>query len=316
MAGSSTEAAAELFAFALTCVHVVTEAGTPPTEPGQQVTWTHLSPFAKDGHVWPLTGVTFDGETYSATLTKPSEFLKALQESAAGQRKHVVIYVHGFDDAPIEVLRKGREIEQGLNTRAPSPAESPKALLIPFIWPCSQTNWPPGPLKLKNRYHQDQANSHAYAGCLARIFNWATEVTMPSCLLEVSVICHSMGNLVFTRAVKKLRKMRQNVPLLFNLLAMVAADVDAQVFTKDPFVCSIAHRSQIYFNPRDVALKKSATVNGARRLGAEGPAPPVDAALGLELFNCSGQSAGGLLGHSYQSDALVLDRVAAQLWPA
>lgn len=115
---------------------------------------------------------------------------------------------------------------------------------------------------------------------------------------RISVVAHSMGNRVLTKALVEFAKEREH-PLVHEVI-LAAPDIDAEIFERDivPAMQNAAERFTLYASSDDKALKLSKTVNGYARAGDSGETLVVTP--GLDTVDATGIDTSLLgTGHFY-----------------
>ncbi len=116
----------------------------------------------------------------------------------------------------------------------------------------------------------------------------------------VHLIAHSMGNRALTAALERLAsEMPPESAPLFNQIALVAPDVDAEVFKQDimPAIQGVSSRISLYASAHDKALEASSQVHGGYPR-AGNLEDGVVIAPGLDTIDASDVET-GFLAHSY-----------------
>lgn len=226
-----------------------------------------------------------------ASWTKISkiDFIKRLQgiasnfplvpDSSNQGQQHISVFVHGFNNDWKGAVKRYAQIKADLfeKTNLGCP--------ILFTWPSNGS--PAGYLPDRE---DARASAAAFAaelvdlhGQLLKMQGIAARTDDPAkaCRAKVSIIAHSMGNYVTQKALAVAAK-QLNSPQLVTLitqLAMVAADVDNDLFQKDKpndsdgsLMANLCYRISALYTGLDQVLGASAGLKhfGVRRLGRSG----------------------------------------------
>ena len=185
--------------------------------------------------------------------------------------------------------------------------------MIPFLWPCSDASGLPG-VRLKERYHQDQAMAKVFAACLGRVLTWIDKNISPVCHINIHAFCHSMGNMIFSQALKSAQKIVARPLRFFTSVAMVAADVDNNIFETDlgDNILVSTENLVIFYGRKDKALKKSGQLHSLPRLGLTGPFP-THMTPKVHLHDCANIQTLSNLGHDYKTHPEVIKEVGKYL---
>jgi esterase/lipase superfamily enzyme len=82
--------------------------------------------------------------------------------------------------------------------------------------------------------------------------------------VELKLMCHSMGNYLFTKTIEKLNGNEQ----YFQKIVLLAPDVDVDYFTSQlPKLMSLTRELDIFYHRKDLFLWYSALMHGGKRLG-------------------------------------------------
>ena len=243
-------------------------------------------------------------DDFSDRLIQIAGQFPVVDESENEKQKHVSFFVHGYNNNWDEAVTRYRKLQTDLYA-------DPDGLgqLILFTWPSNGTTY---------GYLPDREDARASGPDLADVFvdlhdhltkmQRATAInngkTSP-CRAKVSVISHSMGNYVLQKALAIASKKLNNPQLitLIHQVAMVAADVDNDLFQKDQpqdsdgsLMANLCYRIGALYTGRDAVLGASAGLKhfGKRRLGRSGLADPTavyDNVFDLDVTNILPKSA-------------------------
>ena len=226
------------------------------------------------------------------SITGP-DFVKALRAVAAdfpllpddrnSEQKHVSLFVHGFNNDWRDSATRYAQIKRDLYDA------TDLGVLVMFSWPSNGS---------AAGYLPDREDARASGPQTAELFVRLHEIITAEqriaattndpakmCRAKISVISHSMGNYVVQKGLAVAAK-RLNSPQLVTLvhqLAMVAADVDNDLFQKDmpddddgSLMSNLCYRISALYTGLDEVLGASAGLKhfGKRRLGRSGLADP------------------------------------------
>jgi len=219
------------------------------------------------------------GEEFVAALRAEAAKFPSLPDSRNSEQKHVSLFVHGYNNDWQGSATRYMQIKKDLYDA------NDLGVLVLFSWPSdgSSANYLPdredarqsGPqtAELFVRLHEIVAAEQR----LAAISNDPNKM----CRAKISVIAHSMGNYVVQKGLAVAAK-RLNSPQLVTLvhqLAMVAADVDNDLFQNDrpqeddgSLMSNLCYRIGALYTGLDEVLGASAGLKhfGKRRLGRSG----------------------------------------------
>lgn len=225
-----------------------------------------------------ITGVEFVKQLRAVAAAFP-----LLPDERNSEQKHVSLFVHGYNNDWRKAAERYVQIKRDLYDA------SDLGALVLFTWPSngSAAGYLPdredarssGPqtAELFVRLHEIIAAEQRLAA--------STNDPAKMCRAKISVISHSMGNYVVQKGLAVAAK-RLNSPQLVTLvhqLAMVAADVDNDLFQKDmpeeddgSLMANLCYRISALYTGLDEVLGASAGLKhfGKRRLGRSGLADP------------------------------------------
>lgn len=234
------------------------------------------------------TGSTLDNLASWTKLSK-ADFVKRLHGIAAAfplvpeehneEQKHVSVFVHGYNNGWSAAATRYAQIKQDLYDK------SDLGCLILYTWPSAGS---------VAGYLPDREEARASAAAFAaelvdlhaqilktQTLAARTQDPTQNCRAKISIIAHSMGNYVTQTALAVAAK-QLNSPQLVTLvtqLAMVAADVDNDLFQKDKpldgdgsLMANLCYRIGALYTGLDQVLGASAGLKhfGVRRLGRSG----------------------------------------------
>jgi esterase/lipase superfamily enzyme len=222
-------------------------------------------------------------DDFRARLTKIAGRFPQVEEAENEKQQHVTFFIHGYNNSWTDAARRYRQLQRHLF----SPPDGLGQLIL-FTWPSDGATY---------GYLPDREDARASAPDLADVFvdlhDHLTKMqraaarggTNMPCRAKISVIAHSMGNYVLQKALSVASKKLNNPQLitLIHQVAMVAADVDNDLFQKDlpddgdgSLMANLCYRIGALYTGRDQILGASAGLKhfGKRRLGRSGLADP------------------------------------------
>ncbi|MEM8563823.1 MAG: alpha/beta hydrolase [Pseudomonadota bacterium] len=210
-----------------------------------------------------------------------------LFDQARRQKKHILLFVHGYNNDVGDVLKTARELQKKY-----------KVLVVPFTWPANGG----GPLSGTAAYLSDKEDARVSATALSRTVDkighyhalltaglradlskkvkakhpensdaaraLLNRMLSKECSVNISLLCHSMGNYVFKHASIPSHSALRT--LIFDNIAMVAADVNNPGHSQ--WLHNIPTRNRLYvvINENDGALKWSRRKPGEEQLARLG----------------------------------------------
>jgi esterase/lipase superfamily enzyme len=220
-----------------------------------------------------------DGDAFVAALRAEAARFPLLPDSRNSEQKHVSLFVHGYNNDWQGSAARYMQIKKDLYDA------NDLGVLVLFSWPSDGSSAAylpdredarqsgPQTAELFVRLHEIVAAEQR----LAAISNDPNKM----CRAKISVIAHSMGNFVVQKGLAVAAK-RLNSPQLITLvhqLAMVAADVDNDLFQNDrpqeddgSLMSNLCYRIGALYTGLDEVLGASAGLKhfGKRRLGRSG----------------------------------------------
>jgi esterase/lipase superfamily enzyme len=199
------------------------------------------------------------------------------------KQKHLSLFVHGYNSSWNDAARRYAQIKRDLFD------ESELGVLVLYSWPSdgSAAGYLPDREDARDS-GQQSADLFVRLHELVLINQRAAADTKDAgraCRAKISVIAHSMGNYVAQKGLAVAAR-RLNSPQLVTLihqLAMVAADVDNDIFQTDrpdgedgSLMANLCYRIGALYTGLDDVLGASAGLKhfGKRRLGRSGLADP------------------------------------------
>lgn len=210
-----------------------------------------------------------------------------LFELANTEKKHILLYVHGYNNDVKDVLRSAEEIEQLYNVIA-----------VPFTWPANGG----GALSGTAAYLDDKQDARTSANALNNFVHkvayyhelltrsrrdrtmqqaskkhpenpqaareYYMKLVDRDCKVTINLLCHSMGNYLFKSALKPGDSALSK--LVFDNVALVAADTNNQDHASWVERVNVRNRLYIVINEKDSALKWSRRKPGKEQLARLG----------------------------------------------
>lgn len=223
-----------------------------------------------------------DADDFVALLLEETKHFPALGEDQNEHQHHLSLYVHGYNNDWEDSVDRYASLQAALYSGAQS-----LGVLVLYTWP-SDGN--------VAGYLPDREDARRCAPDLAEVLvtlNDSIEKVQRAlaiagapdqriyCRAKVSIITHSMGAFVMQKALA-IASRRLNNPQLLTLvhqLAMVAADVDNDLFQRDQpagsdgmLMTNLCYRIGALYSGLDQVLGASAGLKhfGTRRLGRSG----------------------------------------------
>ncbi len=207
------------------------------------------------------------------------------QGVAADLGREALVFVHGYNVSFENAARRTAQMASDLDFRGAA---------VMYSWP-SQADLA--------KYPVDEANIRWTVPHLREFLDL---VARQSGAQRIHLIAHSMGNRAMTEVLLRYAAEESLAPgsaPRFNQIALVAPDVDADVFREDiaPRIRPISERVTLYASANDKALKVSKGVHGHPRAGDLSSGIVVS--TGVETIDASNVDTSLLaaidLGHSY-----------------
>ena len=206
---------------------------------------------------------------------------------ARKEKKHILIYVHGYNNDVADILRTATVLEQQYNV-----------IVVPFTWPANGG----GALSGTAAYLDDKQDARASAGALNRLVGklshyhelltqgrcasfmeratkrhpdnperarkYYMQLIDRDCKVSMNILCHSMGNYLFKYAL-----MPDNsalAQLVFDNVSLVAADANNEQHARWLKRVQVRNRIYVVVNENDSALKWSRRKPGQQQLARLG----------------------------------------------
>lgn len=208
------------------------------------------------------------------------------------ERRAAFIFVHGYNVSFHDAARRAGQMAYDLNFQGAP---------ILYSWPSQGT---------LAGYATDENNVR---NSVRHLKSFLEMVVEGSGARVIHLIAHSMGNRALTEALKELAAQQPpEVGPLFNQIALVAPDVDADVFKHDimPAIRGIGSRVSLYASAHDKALEASSKLHGGYPR-AGNLEDGVVIAPGLDTIDAS-EVETSFLAHSYfaETSSVISDLVA------
>jgi esterase/lipase superfamily enzyme len=220
--------------------------------------------------------------------------------------EQILLYIHGFNSLPEEVIFPRAELLQFLFDQQ----QLGSVLVIPIIWPCDND------LGIVQDYWDDEKSSDMSAFSLARALCKFTEwsALQPRenlCLKRLNILAHSMGNRVLRESLRIWNQydLARGVPQLFRNIFMTVADISndsLNIGNPGESICRAAKNVCVYYAGDDWALRSSKMINPKEklvscRLGHTGPEDISKVPPNVYVFDCDpfNNIYDDPLGHTY-----------------
>jgi len=175
----------------------------------------------------------------------------------------LLVFVHGFNNSPEEVVTRHRKIKANLRTFGY------KGEVLSFDWPCDQT----ATAYLDDRSRARETARLLVTDCISKFAARArlAGMTDEGCNLNIHILAHSMGTFVVREAFAQTSDFTSinNSPWLVNQAAFISGDISSDTMCEtDRDARAIARRVMRltnYYNPFDSVL----SISNAKRLGTQ-----------------------------------------------
>ena len=222
----------------------------------------------------PVSQAEFKRQLLAAAQEFPS-----LPAEAHQDQKHVTLYVHGYNNAWADAVKRYAQICERLFA-----GDASLGICVFFTWPSKGS-----PIEYLADRSEAEQSAGDLADVLSALYDFMSAIAVKTvdhpgdaCRAKTSMIAHSMGNYVLQKAAQ-VAWTRKNQPLLMSLLnqlVMVAADVDNDLFKSGETVdksdgdalANLTYRITALYSGLDQVLGVSAGLKhfGKRRLGRSG----------------------------------------------
>lgn len=165
---------------------------------------------------------------------------------AASRGKRVLLFVHGFNSAPDEALKRADEVSAAAGFDGP---------VIAFLWPSQRA---------VTKYTWDEENERWTQPYLDRLL---TELATASD--DVVLVAHSMGNRMAIDALRDLQRVSPELAAHIRTVVLASPDVDREIFDRDlaRVVIAPGRHVTLYASRLDRALQASWLIHGSPRAG-------------------------------------------------
>ncbi|MBK1645812.1 hypothetical protein CKO25_14345 [Thiocapsa imhoffii] len=213
-----------------------------------------------------------DSQEWFASLRVACE----LMDQAAREQRHLLIFVHGYNNDMKDVLETAEALESLYDL-----------IVVPFSWPANGG----GPISGTSAYLRDKQDARASMDALDRFMgkiaqyhdvltkarrerlwnkavtededrgNWQevharySELLARDCAVKINLMCHSMGNYVLKYALQPSAAAASN--LIFDNVLLVAADANNPGHERWVERIQVRNRLYVIINENDFALEWS-----------------------------------------------------------
>jgi esterase/lipase superfamily enzyme len=228
---------------------VVQKAGAQPIPLDRFALHRRNAPPVYDVAAFDIVSLSILDRT--ATIALAADF--AFRAERYGRK--ILVFVHGFNTAFTDAVRRAAQISLGLGFDGP---------VVLFSWPSRGQFW---------SYETDQK---AAANSSKMFLRLLVEDLAPLRPLKLQLLAHSMGSLVLVGALEQILAAGSLGELGLDEIVMVAPDVEGDAFLRLTRGMSKAVKSTVYVANNDKALKLSECANRGARAGSfEGGKPLV-----------------------------------------
>ena len=191
----------------------------------------------------------------------------------------VLIFIHGYNVAWEEAVGSALALQEMLNFDAVGGQK--RIVVVLFTWPSDGRALP------FVSYKSDRTEAGGSGGAVGRGFLRLRDFLIRLrrndsrlCNQELHILCHSMGNYVLQKAIKKLAQHSngQAIPRIFDHVLMCAPDVNDDVLEKGNALArlhEITRNVTVYFNTGDLALPRFGLYERQPRTDSAVPVSPV-----------------------------------------
>jgi esterase/lipase superfamily enzyme len=173
-----------------------------------------------------------------------AQFLEKCISETGKTAPSVLIFIHGMWGNKPRYLN-----DNALDFEADYANEGQNNVIIHLIWQGDAVI-----------YRKNERQAAASAEQMAAILNGFLSVKNVS----LKLMCHSMGNFLFTKTIDKLNGNGQ----IFDKMLLLAPDVDAAFFnTQLPKLKTLTNEIDIFYHRKDLFLRYSAFIHKGKRLG-------------------------------------------------
>ncbi len=184
-------------------------------------------------------------------LLSEQEFYAGLLDSAeqTSEKATLVVYIHGYNRSYESAVLDTADLMYEIN----------------LSYPLVLYSWPSGGSVLS--YASDLVNTDWSTYHLSAFLE---KLLDNEAIGKLHIIAHSLGNRALLNSLKYLTDSQKlSTPEKIGQLILFAPDVDADIFSRDylPVLASLADRTSLYVNAKDVPLQTSNRLNRYQRLG-------------------------------------------------
>ena len=182
--------------------------------------------------------------SHSVDEKEAAQYLEKCKAATGKTNPSVLIYLHGmWGNKPYYLNDNALDFETDYAT------EGQNDVIIYLIWQ--------GDALI---YRKNERQAAASVEQIAAILNGFLTVKNVS----LKLMCHSMGNFLFTKTIDKLNANGQ----AFDKILLLAPDVDAAFFaTQLPKLTMLTTEINVFYHRKDLFLRYSAFIHGGKRLG-------------------------------------------------
>lgn len=231
--------------------------------------------------------------------------LKELKEKMAVECRPTFVYVHGYNTNWAAACKGAANLKRAYAHLSPN--------VFLLSWPSDGIMGPKNIQEYHDDRHDAEASGRAMFRGMMKLYEFL-ESGRPKCGQKIVLFTHSMGNYVFSNAIKAMAAEMPaggSLPRLFDIHISAAADEDSDAFVADrgpvrgagPWLRAAELSSQmvIYFNKNDTALWGSEITKGnADRMGKHGPSKPFEIPANVSVVEVSKlDPLLDLVGHGY-----------------
>ncbi len=210
-----------------------------------------------------------------------------LMDRARKEKKHLLIYVHGYNNDLADILGTAEKLEKLYNV-----------IVVPFTWPANGG----GAISGTTAYLSDKQDARVSADALNQLiakaqayhelltsagnqklwqqaskkypdnpeqaYAYYAELQDKQCKVSINLMCHSMGNYLLKYALKPASSAVRG--LVFDNISLVAADANNLEHEQWVECLQVRHRVYIVINEKDHALQWSRRKPGQEQLARLG----------------------------------------------
>ncbi|MEO9129761.1 MAG: alpha/beta fold hydrolase [Sphingomonas sp.] len=165
---------------------------------------------------------------------------------AKSSGKRVLLFVHGFNSAPDEALKRADEVSAAAGFDGP---------VVAFLWPSQRS---------VAKYTWDEENERWTQPYLDTLL-----IELATVSDDVVLVAHSMGNRMAIDALSDLQRAHPELATHIRTVVLASPDVDREIFDRDlaRVVVAPGRHVTLYASRLDRALQASWAIHGAPRAG-------------------------------------------------